>query len=347
MCLLHVDTRSTVQVHPGLSVNIKAHTQSPTDTHTPMHVSWNETPAFKPTNTVISARTQAYVMEAVAPAAAVSKHYESPYSASQSISESVTVGDELETGDLSINVLQQHLREATAESISSATEALSLIQPALGLQPNLTDNSLLLDSPSASSQPVTETEDLAGSSQVHMGFNHSVIHDSLESHGFASVNGTDVVPISEMPDHVDQDSSDSSADWAQQFDFSASDDITPVSPSVMPEEEDSLSTSSAASATPASHPADESGLESTLYDGIVSPSDEALSAIQSAEAGPASSLMTAVSSGLTSSESLRPEELTPEVGTTDESEWVQVDPYSDSLQGMIHPTSRILRAPGK
>ena len=87
----------------------------------------------------------------------------------------------------------------------------------LRLQPNLTANSSLLNSSSASSQ--ADSENLSSSSQVHMGFNDTIIHDSSESNDFSSVNSTDVVPISKMPDG-EHDSSDSSADWAQTFETS-------------------------------------------------------------------------------------------------------------------------------
>lgn len=328
--------RPAVQVHPGLSVKIQSITPSHNDKHTPMHVSWNMTPAAKPDNTVTGAQTKAHVMEAAAPSDALSQHDESAWKSS---SVGSTAGNES-----SMSVLQQHLQDATTKSISSATDALSLIQPALGLQPDSTANSSLLDGSSTSSQP--ETEDVNGSSQTHMGFNHEVIHDSSESHGFASVNGTDVVPISEMPD-VAVNTSDSSVDWAQNFGSSTSDNPSPVAPAVASEEEGkSLSASSADSSTPASKAVgDATGSEAALHGGIITSTDEALIATELA--GPEAASSDKVSSELPTSESPRPKEMSPEVAVKDDSAWVQVDPYSDSLQGMIHPTSRMFRAPGK
>ena len=324
--------RPTVQVHPGLSVKIQSITPSHNDKHTPMHVSWNMTPAAKPDNTVTGAQTKAHVMEAAAPADALSQHDQSPSVGSTASNES------------SMSLLQQHLQDATTKSISSATDALSLIQPALGLQPDSTANFLLLDGSSTSSQP--ETEDVNGSSQTHMGFNHEVIHDSSESHGFASVNGTDVVPINEMPD-VAVNSSDSSVDWAQDFRISTSDDLSPVADAVASEEEGkSSSASSADSSTPALKALNDAiGSEAALHGGIITSTDEALIATKLAEPEAASS--DEVSSELSTSESPSREELSPEVAVKDDSAWVQADPYSDSLQGMIHPTSRMFRAPGK
>ena len=307
-----------------------------------MHVSWNETPAAKPENTVTTAKTKAHIMEAAAPADALSQHYESPSSAWKS--PSAAASSELDTNESSMSVLQQRLQDATTKSVSSATEALSLIQPALGLQPNSTANSLLLDGSSSPPQP--EMEDVDGSSQVHMGFNHEVIHDSSESHGFASVNSTDVIPISEMPD-VDVNSSDSSVDWAQEFGISTSDDLSPAAAAAS-EEGESLSAYSADSSTPASGKLnDETGSEVALHGGTIASSDEALIATELAEPEAASASSDQVSSELSLSESPRLEETSPEVAVTKETAWVQVDPYSDSLQGMIHPTSRMFRAPGK
>lgn len=302
-----------------------------------MHVSWNETPAAKPENTVTTAKTKAHIMEAAAPA-------ESPSSAWKSPSAGAAVSSELDTNESSMSVLQQRLQDATTKSVSSATEALSLIQPALGLQPNSTANALLLDGSSSPPQP--EMEDVDGSSQVHMGFNHEVIHDSSESHGFASVNSTDVIPISEMPD-VDVKSSDSSVDWAQEFGISTSDDLSPAA-AVASEEGESLSASSADSSTPASGKLnDETGSEVALHGGTIASSDEALIAIELAEPEAASASSDEMSSELSLPESPRLEETSPEVAVTKETVWVQVDPYTDSLQGMIHPTSRMFRAPGK
>lgn len=48
-----------------------------------------------------------------------------------------------------------------------------------------------------------------------------------------------------------------------------------------------------------------------------------------------------------SPEQLSSEPTTSEAGTESESDWISVDPYSADLQGMIHPTSRVFRAPGK
>lgn len=331
-----------MQVHPGLTVNIKAHTQSPTDTHTPMHVSWTKTPPSKPANTVVDARTQSHVMAAADPAAALNQPDDSSRSTGQATAQSSGPSDRPGSDDeSSIGVLQQHLQNATAKSISGATEALMLIQPALGLQPNSSANSSLLDMPSASS---SQPEDLSGSSQVHMGFNHSVIHDSSESNDFASVNGTDVIPISEMPD-VDRKSHETLADWAQEVQTLASDGTGPLAPSALPA---SLSASSAASYTTAPHAHDDITRPlSTLRDNSVLPSEEAFYATQSTDPTPVSGNRTDVDSVPSSTESLRVEELSPEVVIPDESTWVPVDPYSDNLQGMIHPTSRMFRAPGK
>lgn len=341
--------RSVVQVHPGLSVKIQSHTQSPIDKHTPMHVSWNESPTAKPAHTVIGAKTQAHVMQAAAPTAALRQHDES-LSLGQSPSPREVASDESDHTESSKSGLHQQIQDATTKSISSAAEALSLMQPALGLQPISTANSSLLTGSSTSPQP--ETGDAIGSSQVHMGFNHSVIHDSSESHGFASVNSTDVVPIGDMPD-VDSESPDSSVDWAQEFGISASDDLTPLAAAVAQEEDVesqllSFSASSPDSATSAAHvPDDITRLEGALHDGTIASSDEALIATQSAETETASSSKAELSSEVLGSGSPKLEELSPEVAATDESAWVQVDPYSDNLQGMIHPSSRIFRPPGK
>ena len=332
--------RPTLQVHPGLSVKIQSVTPSHNDKHTPMHVSWNETPASKPEKTEIGAKAKAHVMGAAAPADALSQHDESLSSAWKSASARSTASNEQDTNESSMSSLQQHLQDATTKSISSATDALSLIQPALGLQPNSDANFALLDA--SSSQP--ETEDVNGSSQVHMGFGHSVIHDSSESHGFASVNGTDVIPISEMPD-AGVDSSDSSVDWAHEFGISTSDDLNPVAAAAVSEEG---LPSSADSATSAAKSLDEvTDAEVTLHGGTIVSTDEALIATELAEPEAASSSVDEVSSELSVFESPRLEEMSPEVAVTDDSAWVQVDPYSDSLQGMIHPTSRMFRAPGK
>ena len=43
-------------------------------------------------------------------------------------------------------------------------------------------------------------------------------------------------------------------------------------------------------------------------------------------------------------EAARAEDVTSQMAAVDESDWVHVDPYSDDLQGMIHPTSRMFRA---
>lgn len=328
-----------MQVHPGLSVKIQSVTASQNDKHTPMHVSWNETPAAKPDKTEIGAKT----MNAAAPADALSQHDESSNSAWKASSARLTEGNEPDTNESSMSVLQQHLQNATTKSISGVTDALSLIQPALGLQPNSDANSSLLDASSSSSQP--ETEDVNGSSQVHMGFGHSVIHDSSESHGFASVNGTDVIPISEMPD-AGIDSADSSVDWAEEFGISTSDDLNPVAAAVASEEEGSAS--SADSTTSASKSLDDAtDAEVALHGGTIVSTDEALIATELAEPEAASSSVDEVSPELSTSESPRLEEMSPQVAVADDSAWVQVDPYSDSLQGMIHPTSRMFRAPGK
>ena len=333
-CMLTV--QCTVQVHPGLSVNIKAHTQSPTDTHKPMHVSWTKTPASEPANTVTGARTQSHIVKA----ADLNQYNGSTHSATQSTLQSSEASDNPGSDESTIGVLQQHLQNATAKSISGATEALILIQPALGLQPNSSAISSLLDTTPASSQP----EDVDGSSQVHMGFNHSVIHDSSESNGFASVNGTDVIPISEMPD-VDQQSQDSPADWALEVETTGSNGTSSLAPFAFPDGEDSLLTSSAASTTTASHPLDDTVSPLIALHNTDSPSEETFTASQPAD--PARALRDEVDSVPSSTESLRVEELSPEVVVSDESTWVHVDPYSDNLQGMIHPTSRLFRAPGK
>lgn len=339
-----------VQVHPGLSVKIQSHTQSPVDKHTPMHVSWNENPTAKPANTVIGAKTQAHVMQAAAPAAGLHQHNESPTSAGQSPSPRAMASDEVDHTESAKSALHQQIQDATTKSISSAAEALSLMQPALGLQPISTANSLLLNGSSTSPQP--EVGDATTSDQVHMGFNHSVIHDSSESHGFASVNSTDVVPISDMPDAA-SDSPDNSVDWAQEFGISASDDLTPLAAAIADEEDMesellNFSASSPDSATSAAHvPVDITRPHSALHDGTIASSNEAFIATQSTETETASSSKAEVSSEVSGSESPKPEELSPEVAATAESAWIQVDPYSDNLQGMIHPSSRIFRAPGK
>ncbi|KAL3156131.1 hypothetical protein ABBQ32_012426 [Trebouxia sp. C0010 RCD-2024] len=320
-------------VHPGLSVNIKAHTQSPTDTHKPMHVSWTKTPASKPVNTVTGASTQSRVMKAES----ANQHDDSP--PSHSLPRSSEAVDNPGVDESSIGVLQQHLQNATAKSISGATEALILIQPALGLQPNSSAISSMLDTPPAAS---LQPEDLEGSSQVHMGFNHSVIHDSSESNDFSSVNGTDVIPISEMP-NVDQQSHDSSADWAQSVEDMVSNGTSSLAPFALPGKEEDLSMSSAALATTASLN-DVSPLIALHNNDYF---EEELTASQPAEPTLAASNTFELNSEISISESVSVEELSPEVATANESTWVHVDPYSDNLQGMIHATSRLFRAPGK
>lgn len=330
-CMLTV--QCAVQVHPGLSVNIKAHTQSPTDTHKPMHVSWTKTPASKPVNTVTGASTQSRVMKAES----ANQHDDSP--PSHSLPRSSEAVDNPGVDESSIGVLQQHLQNATAKSISGATEALILIQPALGLQPNSSAISSMLDTPPAAS---LQPEDLEGSSQVHMGFNHSVIHDSSESNDFSSVNGTDVIPISEMP-NVDQQSHDSSADWAQSVEDMVSNGTSSLAPFALPGKEEDLSMSSAALATTASLN-DVSPLIALHNNDYF---EEELTASQPAEPTLAASNTFELNSEISISESVSVEELSPEVATANESTWVHVDPYSDNLQGMIHATSRLFRAPGK
>ena len=304
-----------------------------------MHVSWDGS-STKQTGTALGAKTDAYVMEAAAPAAAASQQKESSAAGLRNSGLFAKSGSK----NSSVGVLQQHFQNATTKSITSATEALSLIQPALGLQPNFTANPSMPDS--SSSSPHAETENLSGSSQVHMGFNDTIIHDSAESNDFSSVNSTDVIPISEMPDGQ-HDSSASSADWAQTLETDASD--LADSPAQSMEPSYSVSASSAPSTTSASRKGDDSAnLQETI---IVSA--QTILAIQndddeiSAEPQPVSNQHMSLSPIPSVSEAGRAEDESPQMADADDSDWIHVDPYSDDLQGMIHPTSRMFRAPGK
>lgn len=142
---------------------------------------------------------------------------------------------------------------------------------------------------------------------------------------------------------MEHDSSDSSADWAQTFEIS---DLADSPAQSMKPSSDSVSASSAASSTSASREGDNSA---SLKETIIM-SAQTILAIQddddeiSADSQSVSDQHLSLSSV---AEAARDEDVTSQMAAVDESDWVHVDPYSDDLQGMIHPTSRMFRAPGK
>ena len=311
-----------------------------------------------------------FIVEAAAPVLSITRHHESTQSTVNSATQASELRQEAskeeELASEPVGVLQQHLQNATAvaqKATAAAVQTLSLIQPALGLQANSTGNSSFFgDSPPSPSSSAS-IPDPTGSAQVHMGFNNKVVHDSFSSGNFASVNSTDVVPISEMPDVALP--ANTTQDWAQVME----DDVSAGSrlPAITETAESSVASvsvtdsSESASATTASASEDSTDLlgssvdEFDMADGTQfayeqaqspnsPPSDSAVT-----ESSPVPSRAEELSSAWMSYEEASPEVQSPhrEPVTQAESDWILVDPYLADLQGMIHPTSRIFRAPGE
>ncbi len=264
----------------------------------------------------------------------------------------------------SVGVLQQHLQNASAaaqKATSAAVQTLELIQPSLNLKPN-SSSTLFSNSPPSPSMPAS-TDSTGSASQVHMGFNNTVIHDSYSSGNFSAVNSTDVVPISEMPDQDTPMPSSTSADWAQ---------IIEDDPAHDPSDDLSLPTMSASagkvdtgSRTQDQMTVDPVGLADiagyitepdahAATDQILDLISESKTAESNYGSSEADEELSSVwhSSERAGVEEASPEQLSPEPASSkasseSESDWISVDPYSADLQGMIHPTSRVFRAPGK
>ncbi|KAL0040094.1 hypothetical protein WJX79_006208 [Trebouxia sp. C0005] len=111
---------------------------------------------------------------------------------------------------------------AAQKATSAAVETLESIRPSLILKSN-SSSTVFSNTPPSPSAPAS-TDPTGSASQVHMGFNNTVIHDSYSSGNFSAVNSTDVVPISEMPDQDTPMSSSTPADWAQIIEDDPSDD---------------------------------------------------------------------------------------------------------------------------
>ncbi len=260
----------------------------------------------------------------------------------------------------SVGVLQQHPQNASAaaeKATSAAVQTLELIQPSLNLKSN-SSSTLFSNSPPSPSMPAS-TDSTGSASQVHMGFNNTVIHDSYSSGNFSAVNSTDVVPISEMPDQDTAMPSSTPADWAQIIEDDPLDDPLLPTTSASADKVDSESRSQGQMTVDPTGLADiagyitESDAHAATFESFdlnsesksadsnygSSEEDEELSSVwhSSEHAGIQEASPEQLSSEPTSSEA------SPE----SESDWISVDPYSADLQGMIHPTSRVFRAPGK
>jgi len=362
-------------VHPGLSVKIQAHTQTSEEKHSPMRISFL---AAQDSARAADVAADGFVMEALAPSS--SQHQSTQHSAAHSSAHSATAAskaqslsleqsreEKQEPASVPVGVLQQHLQNATAvaqKATSAAVQTLGLMGASLGLPANSSANASLIDNSPPMRVASDFSPDPVGSSQVHMGFNDTVVHDSFSSGDFSSVNSTDVVPISEMASTLEPSNMSESADWAQIIEAESSDDL-------------SLPATSSSSLSSGSFPAADSyqsssngqdsvdlrGLSNVdkfimeddaqlAYDKAMRQSTQRLvhSASVSSDSSPEPSKAEELVSAWTSSESPSSEEASPEQQSpeaADGSEWVHVDPYGADLQGMIHPTSRIFRPPGK
>ena len=269
----------------------------------------------------------------------------------------------------SVGVLQQHLQNASAAAqtaTSAAVQTLELIQPSLNLKSN--SSSTLFSNSSPSTSMPASTDSTGSASQVHMGFNNTVIHDSYSSGNFSAVNSTDVVPISEMPNQNTPMPLSTPANWAQIIEDDPSDD---------PSDDPLLSTTSASadkvdsgSRRQDQMTIDSIGLadiadgsdgyitESDVHDAatlkILDPNSESKSADSNYGGSEQDEELSSAwhSSERAGIEEASPEQLSSEptsseASTESEFDWISVDPYSADLQGMIHPTSRVFRAPGK
>ncbi len=358
-------------MHPGLSVRIEAHTQKFNESHRAMQMSFV---AAQDSTRAADVAADGFTLDIVdglvdslaAPAPSFAQDNQSAYSGTADSDTNMSHEHhkaEAKGGIQSVGVLQQHLQNASAaaqKATSAAVQTLGLIQPSLNLKPN---SSSTLFSNSPPSPPMPASTDSAGSaSQVHMGFNNTVIHDSYSSGNFSAVNSTDVVPISEMPDQDTPMPSSTSADWAQIIEDDPSDD---------PSDDLSLPTTSASagkvesgSRTQDQMTVDPIGLADIarcIESDAHAVTDQILdlnSGTKSAESHYGSSEedeeLNSVwhSSKRAGIEEASPEQLSPEPASSEaspesESDWVSVDPYSADLQGMIHPSSRVFRAPGK
>ncbi|DBB16076.1 TPA: hypothetical protein ACH3X3_003441 [Trebouxia sp. C0006] len=362
----------TPSVHPGLSVRIEAHTQKFNESHRAMEMSFV---AAQDSTRAADVAADGFTLDIVdglvdslaAPAPSFAQDDQSAYSGTADSDSSMSHDHhkaEAKGGLQSVGVLQQHLQNASAaaqKATSAAVHTLELIQPSLNLKSN-SSSTLFSNSPSSPSMPAS-TDSAGSASQVHMGFNNTVIHDSYSSGNFSAVNSTDVVPISEMPDQDTPMPSSTPADWAQIIEDDLSDDHS---------DDLSLPTTSASagkvdsgSRTQDQMTVDPIGLAdiaefTTELDAHAATAQilDLNSASKSAEAKYGSSQADEeLSSVQHSSERAGIEEASPEQLSTEpasseaspesESDWISVDPYSADLQGMIHPTSRVFRAPGK
>ncbi len=365
VCTLHRSVYLyAAQVHPGLSVRIEAHTQKSNESHRAMEMS---SIAAQDSTRAADVAADDFTLDIVdglidslaAPAPSFAQDHQSGYSGSHVRADSdadvshehhkVEAKEELQ----SVGVLQQHLQNASAaaqKATSAAVQTLELIQPSLNLKPN-SSSTLVSNSPPSPFVPAS-TDSTGSASQVHMGFNNTVIHDSYSSGNFSAVNSTDAVPISEMP-------SSTPADWAQIIEDDPSDDP------LLPTTSASADKVHSESHTQGQMTVDPNGLADIA--GYIRESDAHAATVEildlnsdskSAESNYGSSeedeQLSSVwrSSEPASIEEASPEQLsseptTSEAGTESESDWISVDPYSADLQGMIHPTSRVFRAPGK
>ena len=359
-------------MHPGLSVRIEAHTQKFNESHRAMEMSFV---AAQDSTRAADVAADGFTLDIVdglvdslaAPAPSFAQDDQSAYSGTADSDSNMSHDHqkaEAKGGLQSVGVLQQHLQNASAaaqKATSAAVHTLELIQPSLNLKSN-SSSTLFSNSPSSPSMPAS-TDSAGSASQVHMGFNNTVIHDSYSSGNFSAVNSTDVVPISEMPDQDTPMPSSTPADWAQIIEDDLSDDHS---------DDLSLPTTSASagkvdsgSRTQDQMTVDPIGLAdiaefTTELDAHAATAQilDLNSASKSAEAKYGSSQADEeLSSVQHSSERAGIEEASPEQLSTEpasseaspesESDWISVDPYSADLQGMIHPTSRVFRAPGK
>ncbi|DBA83020.1 TPA: hypothetical protein ACH3X1_006796 [Trebouxia sp. C0004] len=345
-------------VHPGLSVRIEAHTQKSNESHRAMHMSFVAAQDSTRAADVAADDFASDIVDGLVDslAAPAPSWYSGPHVTADSdadMSHEHHKG-EAKGGLQSGGVLQQHLQNASAaaqKATSAAVQTLELIQPSLNLKSN-SSSTLFSNSPPSPSMPAS-TDSAGSASQVHMGFNNTVIHDSYSSRNFSAVNRTDVVPISEMPDQDTPTPSSTPVDWAQIIEDDPSDDPL-LSMSASANKVDS------GSRTQDQMTVDPIGLADIAGD-ITEPEAHALdlnSTSKSADSDYASSEEDEEPSSVwhnsehagiqeASPEQLSSEQLSSAARPEPESDWISVDPYSADLQGMIHPTSRVFRAPGK
>lgn len=298
-----------------------------------------------------------------APAPAVTWHDLSTHSSAHSAAHSAAQASEQslehskeadqEVKSEALGVLQ-HLQNVTVvahKATTAVVQTLELIQPSLGLQANSSTDSQTTSPPSP---PLPAFSDEPVGSQVHMGFNDKVIHDSSSSGSFSAVNSTDVVPISEMPDQDAPQTSDPSPDWAQIIQAESATD--PGLANVV-----SAAVAAGNGRKPASDSQDRISFnlkDLAVIEKFMADSDtrksiaEIMNQNSGPESGSADSLPESLkqeelSAAVASFAEASLEQLSPEVGTEPESSWIAVNPYSADLQGMLHPTSRLFRAPGK